>query len=80
MIENTLENNFQKTLDMLVPLGTQCEPMAKKSIPAKVGIRPTPQDYSIISKLREKLGVDNSQIIRIALRRLAEAEGLQRAS
>ena len=64
-------------IDTLHPIGSQYAPMKKKPIPTKVALRPTEEDYSIISKLRGKLGVDNSQVLRIALRRLAEHEGLQ---
>lgn len=75
--ENKGKINPADPLDNRFYIGTQCVPMAKKSIPSRVGLRPNPQDYSLISKLRDKLGVDNSQIIRLALRKLAEAEGLK---
>lgn len=71
------ENKRKKVLDFGVHAGSQYEPMKKQPIPTKVALRPTAEDYSIISRLRSKLGVDNSQIIRIALRKLAEAEGLK---
>ena len=61
-------------LDSRVPLGTSYEPMKKQSIPAKVAMKPTPEDYAIVTKLRAKLGVDSAQILRLALRKLAEAE------
>lgn len=64
-------------LDTVVPVGTQCESMKKQPIPQRVGLRPNQEDYKLITKLREKLGVDTSQIIRIALRKLAEAEALK---
>lgn len=64
-------------IDTMVPSGTQCVSMKKQPIPQRVGLRPNQDDYRLITKLKEKLGVDNSQIIRIALRKLAEAEGLK---
>lgn len=64
-------------IDTMVPSGTQCVSMKKHPIPQRVGLRPNRDDYRLITKLKEKLGVDNSQIIRIALRKLAEAEGLK---
>lgn len=64
-------------LDNRVPLGSSYEPMKKTPIPAKLAMKPTPQDFSIVTRLREKLGVDNAQILRLALRKLAEAEGLK---
>lgn len=71
------ENKGNKVLDGRGHHGTQCLSMTKQSIPEKVGIRPTAEDHKIITRLCAKLGVDKSQIIRIALRRLAELEGLQ---
>ena len=71
------ESKPKKVLAFAVPDGSQYEPMKKQPIPTKLALRPTPEDYSIVTKLRAKLGVDNAQIIRIALRKLAEAEGLK---
>lgn len=71
------ENKGNRVLDGRGHLGTQCLSMTKLSIPEKVGIRPTAEDHKLIVRLCAKLGVDKSQIIRIALRRLAEFEGLQ---
>lgn len=67
----------KKVLALSVPDGSQYEPMKKQPIPTKLALRPTPEDFAIVTKLRAKLGVDNAQIIRIALRKLAEAEGLK---
>lgn len=71
------ENKAIFPLDILFNSEQQCTAMAKKKIPTSVALRPNQSDYSLITRLRDKLGVDNSQIIRIALRKLAEAEGLK---
>ena len=49
-----------------------------KTKPRKLNItiRPTPADARIVSALRTKLGVDTSQIFRLAIRALAVKEGL----
>lgn len=39
--------------------------------------RPTSDDYDLLDQLMAKLGVSMSQIVRIGLRKLAEAEGLK---
>lgn len=41
-----------------------------------VTIRPTPEDQKIVAALRRKLGVDTSQIFRLAIRVLATKEGV----
>lgn len=74
------ENRRNKVLAFSVPAGSQYEPMSKQQIPTKLALRPTPEDFAIAQRLRAKLGVDYSQIIRLALRKLAEAEGLRKAS
>jgi hypothetical protein len=43
---------------------------------AKINIRPTPEDQKIVGALHRKLGVDTSQIFRLAIRVLAEKEGV----
>lgn len=42
-----------------------------------ISFRATSQDSLIIRKLAGKLGIKASQVIKIALRRFAEAEGLR---
>lgn len=42
-------------------------------------LRTTRDDMRLIRALEKKLGVTYSQIVRIALRRLAEQEGIQAA-
>jgi hypothetical protein len=42
-------------------------------------LRTTPEDRKILKALEKKLGVGFSQIFRIALRRLAEHEGVKAA-
>lgn len=71
------ENKPKKVLAMHDSSGVQFYPMIPKQIPEKIMFRPTPDDFSLVSKLGKKLGLGQSQIIRLALRRLAEAEGLQ---
>lgn len=41
-----------------------------------ITIRPTAQDRKIIGMLHKKLGVDTSQIFRLAIRVLAQKEGV----
>jgi hypothetical protein len=41
--------------------------------------RATPEDQRILQALQDKLGVGHPQIVRIALRKLAEHEGLRAA-
>jgi hypothetical protein len=42
----------------------------------QINIRPTPDDRKILTLLHKKLGVDNSQIFRLAIRVLAAKEGV----
>jgi hypothetical protein len=44
--------------------------------PPVISIRPTREDDQIVSALNRKLGVDKSQIFRLAIRVLAEKEGV----
>jgi hypothetical protein len=39
--------------------------------------RPTPEDQEIMQDLRAKLGVSDPAILRLAVRKLAEHEGLR---
>jgi hypothetical protein len=48
--------------------------MAKQAV--NLSIRPTPEDRKLMNDLRKKLGVETSQIIRLALRALATKEGV----
>jgi hypothetical protein len=41
-----------------------------------ISIRPTPEDQKLIGMLHKKLGVDTSQIFRLAIRALATKEGV----
>jgi len=50
--------------------------MAQIAKQPKVNLRATPDDQKIIVALRKKLGVDTSQIFRLAIRALATKEGL----
>lgn len=52
----------------------------KQKIPAKVSFTPSQRDYAIIQAGIEKHGSNLTGIIRMALRRFAEAEGFQVAS
>lgn len=47
-----------------------------KKEPQIIGFRPLKDDHRVIRKLAAKLGVGQSQVLRLALRRLAELEGL----
>lgn len=49
----------------------------KKKRPEVQTWRPTVSDYEVLEALIVKLGVSQSQIVRIGLRKLAEAEGLK---
>jgi antitoxin component of RelBE/YafQ-DinJ toxin-antitoxin module len=49
--------------------------MPKKNSP-NITIRPTDEDRKLIAAFRKRLGVDVSQIIRLALRALAAKEGM----
>lgn len=49
----------------------------KKKRPEVQTWRPTASDYEVLEALIVKLGVSQSQIVRIGLRKLAEAEGLK---
>lgn len=57
-------------------LDAPCTTMSNKK-PAAIAMRPTKDDWRIMAKLREKFGVDNSQIIRLAIRCLADVENLR---
>jgi len=74
------ESKEKNTLAFLVPSSSQYEPMKKQPIPTKMALRPTPEDFSIAQRLRAKLGIDYAQILRLGLRKLAESEGLSKAS
>jgi hypothetical protein len=50
---------------------------AVKSKPAKlISIRPTAEDQKLVHLLHKKLGVDTSQLFRLAIRLLATKEGV----
>ena len=49
--------------------------MAKK-VPPIISVRATKGDAKLINALREKLGVEVSQIVRLGLRALAAKEGI----
>ena len=77
------ENKANKVLAFQDCIGLQCQAMAnkKQSKPSRAGkpiqLRANPQDYAIIQAGMRKHGLDMSQILRMALRRFAEAEGLK---
>lgn len=72
---NTLIKN---SLDNAVLLSDNSCAMAIKKEPIpRLFLRANEEDYALVVKLRKKLGVDNSQILRIALRSLADKEGLR---
>lgn len=72
------ENTAKKSVAICISDGVRCHPMAKKAPkPEKIQIRPTDEDFAIIQAGQRKHGLDMTQIIRMALRRFAEAEGLK---
>jgi hypothetical protein len=48
----------------------------KSAIPAKVTFTPSPEDFAIIQKGQQKHGIKITEVLRMALRRFAESEGL----
>lgn len=73
-----IENKGNKILAFDDSNGVLCHPMAKKTPkPEKIQIRPTDDDFAIIQAGMKKHGLDMTQILRMALRRFAEAEGLK---
>jgi len=53
-------------------------PVAKKKTPNQKNWRPTHEDVKLLAELKAKMGVLNeTDIIRQGLRKLAEAEGLR---
>lgn len=50
--------------------------MVKPITSPKLSVRPTDDDMRLVNALRKKLGVDVSQILRLALRALASKEGV----
>lgn len=73
-----VDSKANKVLALDNAKGVQCHPMANiTKKPDKIQIRPTPEDFAIIQAGMRKHGLDMSQILRMALRRFAEAEGLK---
>jgi hypothetical protein len=50
--------------------------MAEKARPQIICIKPNSEDWKVLDKLHQTLGVDRSQIFRLAIRALAAKEGL----
>lgn len=71
------DSKENKVLALYRRTGVQLHPMAPKQIPEKIMFRPTQDDFSLVTKLGKRLGLGYTQIIRLALRRLAEVEGLE---
>jgi len=68
---------MKKVLDFKPETSVHCHPMVTKTKkPNKIQIRPTEDDFTIIRAGMRKHGLDMSQIIRMALRRFAESEGI----
>lgn len=71
------ENIFPNSIDIQSSAAIQCVAMKKQAPKSEqIGFRPKPQDKAIIQAGQRKHGVDKAQIIRMALRRFAEAEGI----
>lgn len=49
----------------------------QKSSIQSVTMRPTAEDIALLEKLKAKTGLAQGSVIRLALRRLAESEGLK---
>jgi len=76
-----MEKIIENFLDRPISIGVRCHPMAKKTPkPEKIQIRPTEEDFAIIQAGMRKHGLDMSQILRMALRRFAEAEGMKQTT
>ena len=52
------------------------KPVPKRNKPPVKTWQPTLEDAKLLSDLRAKLGVTDPAIVRLALRKLAEAEGI----
>ena len=52
-------------------------PDTLSAMPKTITIRPSVDDRKIIDRLASKLGIKTSQVIKIALRKLAESENLR---
>jgi hypothetical protein len=74
---HVVETAQKKSVASVIPRGVQCTPMAKPTKPEKIQLRPTDTDFAIIQAGMKKHGADMSQVLRMALRRLAEADGLK---
>lgn len=76
-IHQNAQTNIKKPCTSVCTEAHTVSAMKKQTIPDRIAFRPSPEDFTILTKIGAKLGVDNSQVIRIALRRLFELEGLQ---
>lgn len=72
-----IENRDNIVVDTVGHVGSYSFPMKKQPKPERLALRPTDGDFSLLTRLKEKLGIDTSQVIRLALRRLAEHEGIR---
>jgi hypothetical protein len=52
-------------------------PLIAGRFPGPTGFRPTHEDWELFLKLRKKLGVEFSQVLRLGLRALAAKEGVK---
>lgn len=72
------ETTKKKPVAKVSYTGLHCKPMAKlNKRPKPIQIRPNDSDAAIIQAGMKKHGLDQVQIIRMALRRLAEADNLK---
>lgn len=76
--------NIVTPIDKRVFIGLQCHSMANKKTTTKesnagrpIQLRAKKEDFAIIQAGMRKHGLDMSQILRMALRRFAEAEGFK---
>jgi hypothetical protein len=82
LADENKQDNF--SLDNEICNGLQCNAMANKKTTTKesnvgrpIQLRANKQDFAIIQAGMRKHGLDMSQILRMALRRFAEAEALK---
>ena len=78
MKSRVTENKANRVVDIGIQKSKVDSAMAKKSkVPAKVSFTPKADDHAIIRSVQEKHGISITDVLRMALRRLAEAEQLK---
>ena len=72
-VENKGSISLDSVLTMFYSTIMQSGVKPRKTL---VAVRPNESDLKLLAKLRKKLGVGESQLIRLGLRALAEKEGM----